>query len=202
MLIATPTLVMAQTMAGAKPAPTKAAPDEWGVSLGAGGVQRSDAGKVENGSRLQLGFSILRAPDKVGTIDVKELSISFAQMNTSAGTYAVRENSVELNAIADMVAMVQGAWHIDGGLGVVLSSSFGCATNGSTTAVAGSIACVHSYANSGNTKVGVRGRVVSAWSGPITTAFVGLELTGNTIAAGKTVVPGFFIGARYSMGPF
>ena len=61
------------------------------------------------------------------------------------------------------------------------------------------MSCVHAFADNGITKIGARARLISRWSGPITTAFVGLDLTGNTVAAGKSLVPSFFLGARYTI---
>jgi hypothetical protein len=208
LLVAAPVALAAQGTTAPQGAPS-AAPSaakpvltDYAISGSAGGAQRAESGKQENGSRLQASYALVRAPDKVGTISVRELSIGFAQMNTTAGTYAVRENSIEFGAIADVVAYKDGVWHVDAGAGVVLARSIGCMTNGSDTKAAGTAPCVHSYAEEGTTRIGYRARVTSNWSGPITTAFVGLELSGNTISSGKTVAPGFFLGLRYSIGTF
>ncbi|MCX5764826.1 MAG: hypothetical protein NTU67_09440 [Gemmatimonadetes bacterium] len=195
-------LLFAAPVALAAQAPQPTAAYSYGVSGFAGGVQRSASGKKENGSRIMAGVALLHPQAQVGALSVAEVSAAFAQMNTSAGNYAVRENSFEFGAIADVVTMAQSSWHLDAGLGLVLSRSLGCATDGSDTKSSGvSVACVHAFANSGTSLLGYRARVVSNWGGAYTTVMVGLDLSGHTIAAGSSVVPSFFVGARYSLGP-
>jgi hypothetical protein len=197
LLSVAPVVILAQAP---QPAPASA-PMPWyaAISGSAGGTQRVESGQHENGSRLQFAYARVRPTDKVGTLALQELSLAFAQVNTTAGAYAVRENSIEIGAMADMVTMRDGVWHLDSGLGLILSRSLGCATDGSNTRAAGPVSCVHAFADNGITKIGARARLISRWSGPITTAFVGLDLTGNTVAAGKSLVPSFFLGARYTI---
>jgi len=145
--------------------------------------------------------SLLHPHAAVGAISLMEASIAFAQMNSSTANYAVRENSVEFGATADVVAMVRSFWHLDAGVGLVLSHSLGCATNGAGSTPAGSVPCVHRYANSGSSLLGYRTRVISNWGGDYTTVMLGLDLSAHTVAAGTSVVPSFFTGVRYNLGP-
>lgn len=201
LFLAAPVVAAAQAPS-LSPQPSQPPASAYAIFGTAGGVQRSASGKQENGSRLTAGLALLHPQAQVGALSVAEVSVAFAQMNTSAGNYAVRENSFEFGAIADVVAMRHSYWHLDAGLGLVLSRSLGCATDGSDTKSSGvSVACVHAFANSGTSLLGYRARVVSNWGGAYTTVMVGLDLSGHTIAAGPSVVPSFFVGARYSLGP-
>jgi hypothetical protein len=200
LFLAAPGVVAAQSPSSS-PQPSPLASSVYAISGAVGGVQRSASGKHDNGSRLMAGLALLHPNAKVGAIGLEELSIAFAQMNTSAGTYSVRENSLEIGAIADVVAMRQSSWHLDAGLGLVLSQSLGCATDGSDTKSSGvSVACVNTFANSGTSLLGYRARVVSNWGGAYTSAMLGIDLSAHTVAAGKSVVPSVFVGARYIMG--
>ncbi len=198
--IAAPAALSAQGAPASSPAPNTSA--EWALTASIVAGQRRESGAQENGSRLVGGAALVSPSNAVGTLKARELSLGFSQANTTVAGATVRENAIEIGAMADMVAMSSGMWRLDGGLGAVLSRSLGCTTGGSSAQRAGSVPCKYSFATDGTTRIGARGRVTSSWSGPITSVFLGADLTANTVSAGSGIAMGLFIGARYSLGTF
>jgi hypothetical protein len=198
--LAVPGILAAQV---ASATPQGVADENFGVGANIGLLSRATGSVRENGVRIQGTASIFRPKAKVGSIGGYEGGFAFTQVNNKVPGQDIRENAMELSALADVVAMARNSWRIDAGLGAVWSRSLGCTASGNVGSTApGATPCPRSFAADGVSKLGYRGRLTSNWVGVVMTAMLGVEVSGNTVAAGNSVLPTLFFGARYAINGY
>jgi hypothetical protein len=169
------------------------------LSVSAGARFRNDAGERVSGARLDVGLMLVRRADRNLMFGGGELTLGYTQMNIHASGVGIRENSLELSAVADALVAHDGPWRLDAGLGLVLSNGLGCTTDGGGVQAAGGIPCVHAYADNATTLVGYRTRLTSAWKNSNATFFLGADLTWHTVASGPGSAPAVYAGLRYQL---
>lgn len=160
---------------------------------------RNDAGEHVSGALLDAGLMLVRRADRNLTFGGVEVALDYSQMNVHSSGLGIRENSLELSAVADALLVHAGPWRLDAGVGVVLSNGLGCTTNGAGAQAAGSVVCVHSDVDNGTKLLGYRTRLTSAWQRSNAAFFVRADLSWHTVASGPASAPAVFAGLRYEL---
>ena len=175
----------------------QAAPGGLEVTGMLGTQFRTERGSVLDGATIGLGLVLpARGPTRWG------IDMSVIQVLARATVDGVRVSSVESSIEGGVMAMTdilrRGEWRLEGGAGAIASVSVGCGhfLQEPVDTTSGAAGCVNSFARRGETRIGVRARLLSEWMSPRVSFFAALIASANTVASGNHVAPGLMAGIR------